>query len=161
MFNYRYFKPLMLGLAVLAGGVSSATAATPQTVTAMPNETPARVWFLRPVSGPDLYDWGASPMVYANGAPLRAVSANTTFYHDFAPGTYSFTADPYGVDSLPDIVKLAPGSQTYLAVEWVPTWEEGIPSGGRGSQGNAFFVLTMLPQLGRAYMQGLSYLGQG
>ena len=109
-----------------------------------------------------MYEWGASPTVYANGAPLAVVQPNTAFYRDFAPGTYDFTADPYGAAvNLPDRITLAPGSETYLAVEWVPTWEEGIPSGGRGGQGNAFFVLTMQSQLGRAYLQGLSYRGQG
>jgi hypothetical protein len=166
MFSYRHLKPLMLGLAVLAGGASSAMAAPLQTGTAISNaailnRAPARVWFLRPASGPDGHEWGAAPTVYANGASLGAIQPNTKFYRDFSPGTYSFTVDPYGVDNLPNTVALAPDSETYLAVEWVPTWEEGIPGGGRGSQGNAFFVLTMPSQLGRAYLQALSYPNQG
>ena len=161
MFSYRYLKPLVLGAAVLAGGISPAIAASPQTGTALSNAAPARAWFLRPASGPDGHEWGASPMVYANGASLGAIQPNTKFYRDFTPGTYSFTVDPYGVDNLPNTVALAPGSETYLAVEWVPTWQEGIPGGGRGSQGNAFFVLTMPPQLGQAYLQALTYPGQG
>jgi hypothetical protein len=55
---------------------------------------------------------------------------------------------------------LAPGSQTYLEIQWVPTWEMGYASGGQGDQSHAFFVLNMAPQLAQAYLQTLHYLGR-
>jgi len=94
-------------------------AATPQPAAGASSETPARVWILRPTSSADTYVWGASPTVYTNGTPLAAMPPNSALYRDLAPGTYSFSAEPYGSPgNVPDTVRLAPGSQTYLEVQW-------------------------------------------
>ena len=55
---------------------------------------------------------------------------------------------------------VTPGSQTYLEVQWVPTWEMGYPSTGKGGQSHSFFVLNMAPQLAQAYLPTLNYLGR-
>src|SRR5215204_4514406 len=112
-------KPMLLACVVLAGGFSSAIAAAPQPAAVASNEAPARVWILRPTSSADTYVWGASPTVYANSTPLAAMPPNSALYRDLAPGTYSFSVQPYGSPgNVPDTVRLAPGSQTYLEVQW-------------------------------------------
>ena len=162
MLTYRPLKPMLLSLAILAGSVPAAMAAGPDaaTASASPSPQPARVWFLRPSSF-NIAVAGADPMIYANGAPLAAIPANASFYRDLAPGSYRFTVQPYGVPTgQADTVQLTPGSQTYLEVQWVPTWEEGYASGGRGDQSHSFSVLNMSPQLAQAYLPSLTYLGQ-
>jgi hypothetical protein len=37
----------------------------------------------------------------------------------------------------------------------------GVPGGGGGDQSHAFFVLTMAPQLGQAYLPTLTNMGPG
>src|SRR2546423_1117859 len=73
-------------------------------------------------------------MIYANGTPVADIPGNAAFYRDFAPGTYRFTVQPYGSpNKKADTVQLVPGTQTYLEVQWTPTWEEGYSTGGRHS----------------------------
>ena len=159
MRNYsRQLKPLLLGALLLAGSVSAASAAIPGP--AAPSQGTARVWFLRPgSSSADI--WGASPMIYANGSPVAAIAPESAFYRDYAPGTYSFSVEPYGTPTGDaHTVQLAPGSQTYLNVQWVQTWEMGYPSTGRGSQSHSFFVVNMAPQLAQAYLPTLNDLGR-
>jgi hypothetical protein len=116
---------------------------------------------LRPSASANGEVWGAAPIVYANGSPLGQISPNSAFYLDLPAGTYSFAVQPYGESTGgTDTVQLAPGSQTYLEVQWAPTWEMGYASGGRGDQSHAFFVLNMAPQLAQAYLQTLHYLGR-
>jgi hypothetical protein len=118
------------------------------------------VWFLRPSGSADGNVWGASPVISVNGAAIGAIPPDSDFYRDFTPGTYSFSVEPYGTPTGDaDTVQLLPGSQTYLNVQWVQTWEMGYPSTGKGGQSHSFFVLNMAPQLAQAYLPTLNYLG--
>ena len=87
---------LFLGfIFLLAGSTSRALAAVPPTDMAASNQSTARVWFLRPTSSANGTVWGASPTIFANGAPIAPLPPNSAFYRDFAPGTYSFSVEPY------------------------------------------------------------------
>jgi hypothetical protein len=101
-------------------------------------------------------------MVFANAAPIGRSLAGAAFYHDFAPGTYTFTVEPYG--GLPttqsETVQLAPGTQTYLQVQWLPSWQLGYPEANWSTAPNTFGVLTMPPELARQYLPTMTYLGQ-
>jgi hypothetical protein len=161
MLNYHSIKPMLLGLVVLAGSIPAVMAQTPDVPVVVPSQGAARVWVLRPSASANGEVWGAAPIVYANGSPLGQISPNSAFYLDLPAGTYSFAVQPYGESTGgTDTVQLAPGSQTYLEVQWAPTWEMGYASGGRGDQSHAFFVLNMAPQLAQAYLQTLHYLGR-
>ena len=161
MSSYRYLKRALLGLLVLTSSMSQVAAAAPDAPAAAPSQGMARVWFLRPSSSENAAVWGADPMIYANRAPIATIPRNSFFYRDVTAGTYSFTVQPYGVPTgAADTVGLAPGSQTYFEVQWVTTWDEGYPSGGRGDEAHSFFVLNMSPQLAQAYLPSLRDLGQ-
>ncbi len=93
-------------------------------------------------------------------APVGTITANAAFYRDFAPGTYSFTVQPYGFPTGDaNKVQLSPGSQTYLQIAWVATWQEGYALADKGDEGCDFFVLNMAPELARAYLPGLTPRG--
>jgi hypothetical protein len=155
MHDFRWLRPLLLGLLLLAGSTPAMAAMSMST-----NGEPARVWFLRP-SSPARETFGAAPTIYANGAPIGTILANSDFHRDFAPGTYGFTVQPYGLPTGETVrLQLAPGSQTYIEVLRVRNWEEGIPS-GRGYDARSFYLFTMTPQLAQAYLQGLTSLGRG
>ena len=155
MRKYRLLMPMLLGLVAIAGSMPAATASQGVQAPAL-NSAAARVWFLRP-SGANSNAIGAAPMIYANGTPVAAIPSNTGFYRDFAPGPYSFAVQPYGSSNdKADTVQLAPGSQTYLEVQWIPTWEEGYSTGGRHS----FFVVNMSPQMAQAWLPSLNDLGE-
>ena len=157
MSSYCRLGLLALSLLVLSGAVPGAMAAAP----ADASQRTARVWFLRPSSGAATEVLGATPMIYANGAPVGTITANAAYYRDFAPGTYSFTVQPYGFPTgHADKVQLSPGSQTYLQIQWVATWQEGYPLSDHGDEGCDFFVLNMAPELARAYLPGLTPRGQ-
>ena len=118
----------------------------------------ARVWFLRPTASLNGNVWAASPVIYANGASIGDIPAGAEFYRDFRPGTYRFTVQPYGLPTgAADTVQLAPGTQTYLEIQWVGSWEEGYPEAGWGFAPNTFGILTMSPQLAQAYLPTLTY----
>jgi hypothetical protein len=156
MRRYRLLFPMLLGLGLvaLAGSIPAAMAADIQVPP--PNPGTARVWFLRP-AGANSNALGAAPMIYANGTPVADIPANAAFYRDFAPGAYRFTVQPYdSPNKKADTVQLAPGTQTYLEVQWIPTWEEGYSTGGRHS----FFVVNMSPQLAQEWLPALTLVGQ-
>ena len=156
MRNYRPLIPMLIGLAALTGSMPAAMADSETSQATAQSPGTARVWFLRP-AGANSYALGASPTIYANGTPVAEIPANAGFYHDFAPGTYRFTVDPYGSpNKKADTVQLAPATQTYLEVQWIPTWEEGYSTGGRHS----FFVVNMSPQIAQAWLPALTDLGQ-
>jgi hypothetical protein len=149
-------------LGLSAASLLVLTAAVPAAMAASPadSQQSARVWFLRPSSGIAYEVQGATPAIYANGAPVGTIKANAAFYRDFAPGTYSFTVQPYGFPTgHTDKVQLSPGSQTYLQIAWVATWQEGYALGDKGDEGCDFFVLNMAPELARAYLPGLTLGG--
>ena len=88
----------------------------------------ARVCFLRPARSLNGNVWAAAPMVYANGATVGDIPDGTDFFHDFPPGTYRFTVQSYGLPAgQAETLQLAPGTQTYLEVQWVASWQEGYP----------------------------------
>jgi hypothetical protein len=149
---------LGLSVVVLAELVpeADATVAKAQTATIAPGM--ARVWFLRPAGSLNGNVWAAAPMIYSNGAPIGDIPAGSEFYRDFRPGTYSFTVQPYGLPTgQADTVQLTPGTQTYLEIQWLASWEEGNPEAGWGFAPNTFGILTMSPQLAQAYLPSLTY----
>ena len=99
----------------------------------------------------------ADPMVYVDGTPLARSAQGTVFFHDFQPGTYRLTVQPYGTPAnLVDTLQLAPGTQSYVQVQAVPNWEMG----GSPAMGASFAVLTMSPGEAQPYLQDMKYLGQ-
>jgi hypothetical protein len=138
-------------------------AASAQTVAALEgtgNPGLARVWFLWTSDSTVGGDTGAAPMIYANGTPLGALHAGSAFFHDFLPGTYQFTVDSYGLpNNKAYAAQLAPGTQSFLQVQYQPTWQQGIPSTGFAATSYAFFVIAMPPQLAQAYLPTLTNLG--
>jgi hypothetical protein len=118
----------------------------------------ARVWFIRPTSA--TLENGAAPVIYANSVAIGEIPPGSDFYRDFPPGSYRFTVQSYGQPTpQEDTVQLAPGTQTFLHIEWVPTWEVGSPE-GVGSDSHTFAVLPISPQVAQDYLPGLTYLGQ-
>jgi hypothetical protein len=158
MHKYRISPPVgfCLGLLLLAGcapppGRTASQAAAPALQPDM-----ARVWVLRQPSSPGGNVAAADPMVYANGAPLAQSAQGTVFFHDFPPGTYRFTVQPYGTPAnLVDTLQLAPGTESYVQVEAVPNWELGSTAGG-----GSFAVLTMSPAEAQPYFQMITNLGR-
>jgi hypothetical protein len=115
----------------------------------------ARVWVLRQPTSPGGNVAAADPMVYVNGAPLARSAQGTVFFHDFPPGTYRFTVQPYGTPAnLVDTLQLAPGTETYVQVEAVPNWEMGSTAGG-----GSFAVLSMSPAEAQPYFPMITNLG--
>ena len=164
MCRCRLMGPLALGLCLLV-----AAGCAPQSpLTASQAQTPgmaagmARVWVLRQSDPQSGNVEAAAPMVFANGAPVGRSRAGTVFYRDFAPGSYTFTAEPYG--GLPTgqaaTVSLAAGTQNYLQVQWIASWQFGYPEGTWSDKPNTFGVLTMSPELARDYIATMIYLGQ-
>jgi hypothetical protein len=117
----------------------------------------ARLWVLRQPSAPGGNVAAADPMVYVDGAPLARSAQGTVFFHDFQPGTYRLTVQPYGTPAnLVDTVQLAPGTQAYVQVQAVPNWEME----GSTALGASFAVLTMSSAEAQPYLQDMKYLGQ-
>lgn len=160
MRRYRIVIFALLGLCLTVfAGLSpvAVAAAAPAQTSAIP-EGMARVWFLRTAGSLNGNVWAAAPEIYANGAPVGDIPAGTEFYRDFRPGTYRFTVQPYGLPTgAADTVYLAPGTQTYLEIQWLASWEEGYPEAGYSFAPNTFGILTMSPQLAQAYLPSLSY----
>jgi hypothetical protein len=160
MRRYRPVTSALLGLvlAALANLAPQAVAAATEAQTPAIAPGLARVWFLRPAGSLNGNVWAASPMIYANSAPLGDIPAGAAFFRDFRPGTYRFTVQPYGLPTdQADTVQLAPGTQTYLQIQWLPSWQEGYPEAGWGFAPNTFGILTMSPQLAQAYLPTLAY----
>ena len=114
----------------------------------------ARVWFLRTKDPQEQF---GDPIIYANGNQVGRSIPGIAFYHDFAPGTYAFTVQSYGLTAgqpiQKDTVQLAPGTQTYLEILWGASWLEGAPGGA------TFFVRTLPPELDQAYLRMLTDKG--
>jgi hypothetical protein len=146
-----------LGLLVLAGCAQQRAVEASWQDAQIPPLAPgmARVWVLRmpPQSG---MITGAGPMVFVDGAPLARSPVYTVYYHDFRPGTYRFTVQPYGTPAnLVDTVQLSPGMESYVQVQAVPNWQMGSTVGGA-----SFAVLTMAPAEAKSYLQTMKYLGE-
>jgi hypothetical protein len=120
----------------------------------------ARAWFLHEsdLSRGDVA--GAAPMIYANGVPVGQLPPGTIFYRDFPAGTWRFTVDPYGLPTDQSAtLQLAPGTETYLHVQWASSWEFGTPPAGWSSAPNTFVITPLSPQLAQAYLPSLAYIG--
>jgi hypothetical protein len=158
MCKYRNSAPMgfcCLGL-VLAGCAAQPTTTALQTPVPALQPSMARVWVLRQGNAPGGNVAAADPMLYANGAPVARSAQGTVYFHDFQPGTYRFTVQPYGTPAnLVDTLQLAPGTQAYVQVQAVPNWEVGSTAGGA-----SFAVLSMSPQEAQPYVQTMTNLGQ-
>jgi hypothetical protein len=123
----------------------------------------ARVWFLRGWDAPSgqNYVFGADPIVYANGTAVGSLRVGTSFVRDFAPGTYTFTVQPYGLPTPQATTQqLAAGTQTYLQAQWVASWQFGYPEVDFSFAPNTFAIFPMSPQVAQAYLPTLNYLAQ-
>ena len=89
----------------------------------------ARVWFLRTKDPQEQF---GDPIIYANGNQVGRSVPGIAFYHDFAPGTYAFTVQSYGLTAghpiQKDTVQLAPGTQTYLGILGEPAGSKEPPA---------------------------------
>ena len=99
-----------------------------------------------------------SPGGWERAASLRPGSGRSipgiAFYHDFPPGTYAFTVQSYGLPTgAKDVVQLAPGTETYLEILWGASWLVGTAGGA------TYYVRTLPPDLGPAYLQMLKDKG--
>lgn len=146
-----------IGIFAAALLASAGSLAAPE---ASPSAGTARVWFLWLSYSIVGYDTGAVPTIYANGVPVGSIRGGAEFARDFPPGTYRFSIDPYGLPTGQALtVQLTPGNQTFLQVQWSPTWEQGVP-GGRGMMASSFFLAPMSPQLAQAYLPTLANMGR-
>ena len=160
MRRYRFVMQALLGLClvVMANIAFEGDAAAAEMQSSPLAPGMARVWFLRPAGSLNGNVWAAEPEIYANGARLGDIPAGAEFYRDFRPGTYRFTVTPYGLPtSQADTVQLAAGTQTYLEIQWLSSWEEGSPEAGFSFSPNTFGILSMSPQLAQAYLPTLTY----
>jgi len=152
MRKHHLLTPVLLGLdlLVLANLV-------PQTAAAAQAPGTARVWFLRSAGSLNGNVWAAEPEICANGAPVGDLPVGSKFYRDFRPGTYRFTVQAYGLPTgAADTVYLAPGTQSYLEIEWLASWQEGYPEADYSFAPNTFGIRKMSPQLAQAYLPTLT-----
>jgi len=157
MYKHHNLAPMAfcVGLLVFAGCTAQPARTASQAAVPALQPDMARVWVLRQPSAPGGNVAAADPMVYANGTPLARSAQGTVFFHDFQPGTYRFTVQPYGTPAnLVDTLELSPGAQAYVQVQAVPNWEMGSAGGA------SFAVLTMSPQDAQPYLQTMTNLGQ-
>jgi hypothetical protein len=157
--------PLLVVLCVIgfAGCAPQATVTVSQAQIPAAAPGTARVWFLRGWDAPSgqNFVFAATPEVYANGAPIGDLPVGTVFFRDFAPGTYAFMVEPYGLPtSQATTVQLAAGTQSYLQAQWVASWQFGYPEADFSFAPNTFAIFTMGPQVAQAYLPTLTYLGQ-
>ena len=132
MITHRRLLPIIIAL-VFAGTTSAVLAATPQASIAAPSPGSARAWFLHPESS-TIGAYGASPMIYANDAPIGALPANSAFYRDFPAGTYRFTVERYGIPAdRPVTAQLTPGTKPYLECSGCRPGKRVIPARPRAS----------------------------
>jgi hypothetical protein len=123
----------------------------------------ARVWFLRGWDAPSGqgFVYAAAPIIFANGAPLGDIPVGSDFFCDFAPGTYTFTVQPYGLPTpQATTLQLAAGTQSYLHAQWLASWQVGYPEADFSFAPNTFAILAIPPQVAQAYLPTLTYLGQ-
>jgi len=164
MSRYGFVTPLLLALSIifLADCTPQATATFSQAQVPPVALGMARVWFLRGWDSPSGqgYVYGAAPTIYANGAPVGDLRTGTSFFRDFPPGSYSFTVEPIGLPTPQAAsVQLAAGTQTYLQVQWVASWQFGYPEVDFSFAPNTFAIFAMAPQVAQAYLPTLTYLG--
>jgi hypothetical protein len=150
-------------LVALLGCAAETTTIASQSPPPPPAPGIARVWFLRGWDSPSGqgYVYAAAPVVFANGAPLGDLRTGTEFFRDFPPGTYKFTVQPYGLPTPQETtVQLAAGTESYLQVQWVASWQFGYPEVDFSFAPNTFAIFPMSPQVAQAYLPTLTNLGQ-
>ena len=144
-----------LGLLTLTGCAPQSQVATSRAQPVPVEPGMARVWFFRQADPTGGNVYAADPIVYANGAPVGDVRQGTVFFHNFPPGKYRFTVQPYGTPTPQhDTVQLAPGQQAYVQVQWEANWETGHTGG------SSFTVETSSPGVEQQYIPTLTNLGQ-
>jgi hypothetical protein len=158
MARYGLVTSMWLGLCLLAlaGCAPQQQVATSQAQAPPPSPGMARVWFFRQMDPTGGNVFAGRPIVYANGAPVGDMPQGTAFFHDFSPGKYRFTVQPYGTPTREhDTLQLAPGTQSYVQVQWEANWEAGHTGGG-----SSFTVETSSPEVAQQYLPTLTILGQ-
>jgi hypothetical protein len=120
----------------------------------------ARVWFLRGSITPNPAVQAFSPVIYVNGAPVAAIPIETAFYRDFAPGTYRFMVQTNGLPIPATSLQLAPGTEYFLDVDWVASWNLGYPYIAGSQNFATFAIIPMGTQVAQAYLPTLHYLGE-
>jgi hypothetical protein len=93
--QYHLTKAIGFGLGLAGCAAQPGGTAAPAPVAAL-QPGMARVWVLRQPSSPIGNVAASDPMVFVNSAPLAQSAQGTAFFHDFQPGTYRFTVQPYG-----------------------------------------------------------------
>ena len=146
-----------LGLLALAGCAPQSQQAASKAQDPPLQPGMARAWFFRQVADPVQGNvYGADPIIYANSAPVGQIAQATVFFHDFPPGKYRFTVQPFGTPTREhDTVQLLPGEQAYLQVQWEANWEANRTGGG-----SSFTVLSSSPEVAQQYLPTLTNLGQ-
>jgi len=163
---------ICFGLLVVAGCMAQAAERSwPASIPPL-QPSMARIWVLGMPSEAGFIS-GVDAMVYTNGAALAQSSMFTVYYHDFAPGTYRFTVQPYGRrniqspfrvlrDTLPitpsDLVYtlvLASGAEIYVTVQAVVNCRMGSTTCSA-----SFTLKTMSPQEAKQYLPTMKYLGE-
>jgi hypothetical protein len=145
-----------LGLLALAGCTAQPGGATSQAQAPPVEPGMARVWFFRQSDPPGGNVYAADPIVYANGAPVGPLKQGTAFFHNFPPGKYRFTVQPFGTPTREhDTLQLASGTQSYVQVQWEANWEANHTGGG-----SSFTALTSSPEVAQQYLPTLTNLGQ-
>jgi hypothetical protein len=151
--KYHLIAPILLGFCLLEPAGCAPPGDVPRTQAQIPALAPgmARVWLLRDNDPEEAF---GTPIIYANGQPIARSEPGAASFRDLPPGTYRFTVQSYGLPTgYKDKVRLAPGSQTYLEIQWGPSWEEGVAGG------STFYVRTLSQELGKAYYGSMSYVG--
>lgn len=145
-----------LGFLALVGCAPQGNPATSQAQIPPVEPGMARVWFFRQSDPTGGNVYAADPIVYANGASVGQIAQGTAFFHNFPPGKYRFTVQPFGTPTREhDTLQLAPGTQTYVQVQWEANWEANRTGGG-----SSFTVLTSSPEVAQQYLPTLTNLGQ-
>jgi hypothetical protein len=160
----RKFDGRVAWLGFCLAALLGCTAETPATapIAALAPNT-ARVWFLRAWDSPSGqgYVYGAEPVIFANGAPVGGIRTGTAFFRDFPPGTYRFTVQPIGLPTPQETtLQLAAGTETYLQVQWVASWQFGYPEVDFSFAPNTFTIFPMSQHVAQAYLPTLTNIGQ-
>ena len=145
MRDYRLMPASWSCLALLVLGGCAAQPTGSASLASAPALQPgmARLWVLRQSNAPGGNVSAADPMVYANSGPLAQIAQGTVYFHDFQPGTYRLTVQPYGTPRQ---------SRRYCTAS---TRDAGLCSSSDGSQlGNGLYCR------GRQFCRA-DYVGDG
>jgi hypothetical protein len=142
----------IISLALMGCVAGSSVAAVGPAAVPMQAGT-ARVWFLQLFTPAETL---ATPIISANGTPIAQSQLGGAFFHDFPPGTYTFTVPSYGVDTgQAQTVQLVAGTQTYLEVQSLRSWADS----GDNTQRDTLYVRAISPVWAEKYFAMLTYFG--